>query len=484
MATTVRSSGFVRGRTFILVAVPLALPILFTTVWVPYRQEQALTEGARQKARVLSSILVTNSIAAVQFDDHKALQTILESGSQDSDLSYVLVTGHDGKPMASVGNVALVPQPKSGEEGQLWEADNLIHVSLAIQKDGAPLGRFAAGFSTQRISEEARVFRWTAISLSVVVLLVAAAMALVLGAGFTRLFEGLRASILATARKVDEVVGQLASATAQQTAAAGEESSALHETNTMASEVAHSASSSAKRATEMSEGGGQAEKAAVLGLQSVETASKGMREVREQMGTIGTAISALSERANAIGDIASTVAVLAERSNLLALNAAIEAARAGAQGRGFSVVAQEMRSLADGSNRSAGQVKSIIGEIQAAILRAVADAREGERRVRNAEQLADTAGESIRNFAEVTREFVSLGKEIALSAGQQSSSIEQMVESIAHATQAGSSQLETTKQVEETSHQLRQLSRELLAAVVSGGEGASQTLEPQNRRSA
>jgi methyl-accepting chemotaxis protein len=198
-----------------------------------------------------------------------------------------------------------------------------------------------------------------------------------------------------------------------------------------------------------------------------------MRQVREQMNTIGNTIGALSERAATIGEIASTVALLAERSNLLALNAAIEAARAGTQGRGFAVVAQEMRSLADGSNRSAGQVKAIIAEIQSAIIRAVGDAREGERRVQNAESLADRAGENIRSFAETTREFAKLGKEIAASANQQSVAIEQMVESISHATQAGSTQLETTKQVEETARQLRQLSREMLD-VVAGKAAATQ----------
>lgn len=157
-----------------------------------------------------------------------------------------------------------------------------------------------------------------------------------------------------------------------------------------------------------------------------------------------------------------------QRGGLLTGGAAIEAARAGAQGRGFSVVAQEMRNLADGSNRSANQVKTIIGEIQGAISRAVGDVREGERRVHNAEGLADKAGVSIQNFAEVTREFAHTGKDIASAATQQNSAIEQMVESISHATQAGSTQLETTKQVEETTRQLRDLSHRLIQVVLGG----------------
>ena len=130
-----------------------------------------------------------------------------------------------------------------------------------------------------------------------------------------------------------------------------------------------------------------------------------------------------------------------------------------------------MRSLADGSNRSAGQLKTIIGEIQGAIAKAVADAIEGERRVRTAEEAADRAGESMRNFVQATREFAQVGKEIATASNQQSEAIEQLVESIQHAAQAGTTQLTTTQQVEETTRLLRQTSDELLDSL--GGAAGS-----------
>ena len=470
------SATFIRIRTFILVAVPLAIPIIFTIFVVPSQQEKALSEAARQKGIVLASILAKNAEAPMVFESDKDLKNVLLSVKEGDrrDFAYIVALNPSGKIVASEGDMSKYKQKNSREP---WSEDDVLHVPASIQKDNTALGTVQVGFLTTHIGEEASKFRWNAIFLTGVVLGVAALMAFLLGQNFARLFEQLRASILRTARSVDDVVGQLAAVTAQQTAAAGEESSALHEPNATASEVGHAATAAAQRAAALTEGGGKAEQAAAAGLDAVESASKGMREVGDQMSTIATAIGALSERAAAIGDIASTVALLAERSNLLALNAAIEAARAGAQGRGFSVVAQEMRSLADGSNRSAGQVKAIIGEIQSAISRAVGDAREGERRVQNAEQLAERAGQSIHKFAEVTREFASVGKEIANAAGQQSSAIEQMVESISHATQAGSTQLETTKQVEETTRQLRELSKELIENV--SGKGAE--LNPSTR---
>jgi methyl-accepting chemotaxis protein len=453
-----------RLRTFALVAVPLAPAILFTLFFVPARHRTGLMERAENSARVLTAIFAENAVAPVMFDDSKGLQVLLQSGAKDPDAVYLVVTAPDGHAVATQGK-APVTRKTQVDTTETWQADGLLNVAAPIKKDTQVVGVLQAGFSTDRIESEARAFRWLAVVLTIIVLAVGAAMALLLGRNFVALFEQLRHSILRTARSVDEVVNQLAAVTAEQTSAASEESTALHETNATASEVNQAATTAAQRATALIEGGGRAETAAQEGLQSVALAAEGLKGVREQMNTLASTISSLSERATAIGEIASTVAVLAERSNLLALNAAIEAARAGAQGRGFSVVAQEMRNLADGSNRSASQVKAIIAEIQGPIARAVSDTREGELRVQHAEELAGGAAESIRKFANVTREFAAAGKEIAEMARLQSGAIEQMVDSIAHATEAGGTQLETTKQVEETTGQLRQLSSELLTMV-------------------
>lgn len=468
-------NGFIRFRTFVLVAAPLIIPIAFTVFIVPWRQQAALEKDAIAKAEVLTSMIAANAAAAILFEDQASLQSLVESAAEDPDATYVVGTTAEGRKLATFGKP---PGELRGQLGdaQSWTDGDLLHVYAPVQKSGQVVGGIQAGFSRERILQEANRFRMIAVLLSAAVLALAAIIAAFLGRQFSELFERLRRSIFDTARRVDEVVNQLATATAEQTTAAGEESAALHETNATAAEVGHAVSQVAQRATTLAESATRAEEAGAEGLDAVVTGTRGMREVREQMNSIATAIGALLERAAAIGDIASTVALLSERTNLLALNAAIEAARAGAQGRGFSVVAQEMRALADGSNRSAAQVKAITAEIQAAIARAVADVREGERRVRNAETLAESAGDSIKRFVEVTRNFAATGREMSGSAHQQKSAIEQIVESISHATQAGSTQLETTRQVEETSRQLRQLSRELLEVIsAEAKDGAAQT---------
>jgi len=478
MATESGAGAFLRLRIFLLVAIPLAVAIAFTVVVEPSRQANSLREAARRKAKAATRLFAANAVAPIFVEDPGGLESLLRTGETDSDVVYLAGYGPDGKLLASFspdGRPVPALRREAGD-GAPWEADGLLHALAEVKKDDQEIGFVQAGYSLEPIREQTRAFRLSAIALSVLVLFIAGLVAVVLGRGFASLFESLRSSILTTARQVDDVVNQLAAATAQQTAAASEESSALHESNATAAEVGAIASDAAKRAGDLVDRGGRAEESARAGLQSVGSAIKGMRETREQVATMGGTIAQLSERATAIGEIASTVALLAERSNLLALNAAIEAARAGVQGRGFAVVAQEMRSLADGSNRSAAQVKQIIGEIQASIARAVGDAGEGARRAQHAESLADEAGESIRRFVEATNDFARVGKELASSAGQQSSSIEQMVESIGSATQAGSTQLETTRQVEATARQLRQLSLKLMTVVV--GTQAQQAAPP------
>src|SRR5690606_1388379 len=106
-----------------------------------------------------------------------------------------------------------------------------------------------------------------------------------------------------------------------------------------------------------------------------------MEPVRTQVNTIGSSILELAAQARTIGGIITTVNDLAEQTNLLALTAAIEAARAGEQGRGFSVVAGEVRGLAEQSKGATVRVRQILGEIQRATSGAVMATEQGNKQV-------------------------------------------------------------------------------------------------------
>src|SRR5207245_6843068 len=117
----------------------------------------------------------------------------------------------------------------------------------------------------------------------------------------------------------------------------------------------------------------------------------------EQVESTGENILALAEQAQAISQIISSVNDIAEQTNLLALNAAIEASRAGEHGKGFSVVAAEVKSLADQSKKATAQVRQILGEIQKATNTAVLSTEQVTKGVASAGNVAGEAGGPGRN---------------------------------------------------------------------------------------
>jgi len=122
------------------------------------------------------------------------------------------------------------------------------------------------------------------------------------------------------------------------------------------------------------------------------------------MESIAESIVRLSEQSQAIGEIIATVNDLAEQSNLLAVNAAIEATKVGEQGKGFVVVAQEIKSLATQSKEATAQVRTLLGDIQKATSAAVLATEQGNKAVEAGVKQTAEAGDSIRLLADSVNE--------------------------------------------------------------------------------
>jgi methyl-accepting chemotaxis protein len=178
------------------------------------------------------------------------------------------------------------------------------------------------------------------------------------------------------------------------------------------------------------EDGMKAMQIAASGEKSVKEAEHVIRNATETVKQIADSIGDLENSSSKIGAITNTITDIASKTNLLALNAAIEAARAGQQGKGFTVLADEIRKLSEGSNKAAGEIKQLIKEIQGRIQYAVDKIGDGVSSVDEGAGKINSARESILQLAGTVNSIVETLKEAASAVRAKQDSTAELVGAI------------------------------------------------------
>ncbi|MBN4095745.1 methyl-accepting chemotaxis protein [Methylobacterium sp. OT2] len=253
-------------------------------------------------------------------------------------------------------------------------------------------------------------------------------------------------------------------ASAQEQAASVEQQfAAVQETAATVDEITHSGAQISKRATEVIATAQATAQTSRQGLRAVSDTAKAMDAIREQAEAVAGNIVSLSEKTQTIGDIIETVNDISERTHLLALNAAIEAAAAGESGRSFSVVASEMKLLADQAKAATGQVRGILGEIQRGINTSVMLTEEAVKRAAAGKTRSDTTQRTIEEITARVEENVQTFQQIVASTNQQQLGIEQVMGALQNIRQASQQTAAGTRQVEAASANLTELAQALMA---------------------
>jgi methyl-accepting chemotaxis protein len=211
-----------------------------------------------------------------------------------------------------------------------------------------------------------------------------------------------------------------------------------------------------------------------IAQQSGELSNQGERTARDtatEMGKIADAVNIssvsinhLGEESKKISDIVNTIKEIADQTNLLALNAAIEAARAGEQGRGFAVVADEVRKLAERTGASTLEITSMIGKIQVETKEAVAGMQEGTERVKGGVAMAQQAGESMANIRDGAQQVLASVSEISTALGEQSSAGGQVAKGVEQIAQMADENSSAVAEIAVTAEELAHLADSLQQA--------------------
>ncbi|OYT83829.1 MAG: chemotaxis protein [Pseudomonas sp. PGPPP4] len=271
-------------------------------------------------------------------------------------------------------------------------------------------------------------------------------------AAFGQMQDKLRGMIQGIKQGTDQLVAASHSISAnsqQLSAAAQEQSSAASSMAATVEELTVSINHVSDNAGEAHDLSSQSGQLAQDGGQTIQASVDSMRSIAGTVQSSATRIGELGEHSERVSSIVSVIKGIADQTNLLALNAAIEAARAGEQGRGFAVVADEVRQLAQRTTNSTQEIAAMIEKIQAATQAAMSDMEVGVRQVNGGVDLANQAGEAVVSINTSSDKVVRVVNQISLALREQTAAshdVARTVERLAQMAQQNSEAIGETVQ--------------------------------------
>lgn len=272
--------------------------------------------------------------------------------------------------------------------------------------------------------------------------------------GLIREIDTGASSIASSSEELSVVTNQTSRGVAEQQSQTDQVATAMNEMVATVAEVAKSAEAAFQSANRASEKSNNGEKAVKETLEFV-------TELNRQSSDAMKQLQHLKAETQNIGTVLDVIKSVADQTNLLALNAAIEAARAGEQGRGFAVVADEVRSLAQRTQSSASEIETLISNLMLSADTSVSSIEAGNKLSEQTLERAELAGTTIREMAEAVEEIRQYNGQIATAAEQQTSVAEDINRNVTVIRDLGDQSAASTEQVSAASEELARLAEGL-----------------------
>jgi methyl-accepting chemotaxis protein len=261
--------------------------------------------------------------------------------------------------------------------------------------------------------------------------------------------------------ELDRSSENLVTISIEQSSGAAEQASAVQEATTTSEEIAATSNEISANVESVEQVAEETYHAGIQGREAVKSAIDGMGQVREKVKAIADSMLDLGRKSQKIGGIVDIIDEISEQTHLLALNAAIEAAGAGEHGKRFSVVAGEIRRLAERTVEATTQIKSLIEEIQDSTNETVLTTEKGTGIVRSGSDRVDNIDTSLEGILSLVRQTKESTKEINLATQQQAAAGEQMVLTITDINDVAVQVNRSAEQVEKSVIRLKDLARRL-----------------------